>query len=115
MSKTTPTGISYTEAGRVITAVESAPLFQKIPATVIKIGDVAIVGLGGEAFTNYAQEVREMCPDKFILTSCCTNGHEGYLPTTVAFSQGGYEVVTSPFTSTIEEDCMKTISKLMGM
>ena len=112
-TKTTPTGISYPEAGRIISAVEIAPLFQKIPATVITIGDVAIVGLGGEAFTNYAEDVRQMCPDKFILTSCCTNGHEGYLPTTTAFKQGGYEVVTSPFSSTIEEDCMKTIKKLM--
>ena len=114
MSKTTPSGIGYTEAGRIVTAVESAPLFQKIPVTVINAGDLVIVGLAGEAFTNYARAVREMYPDKFVLTSCSTNGHEGYLPTTVAFEQGGYEVVTSLFTPTIEADCMKCIADMMN-
>ena len=113
VSGVSPSGISYYEAGRIINAVESAPLFQKIPATVIKLGTVAIVGLAGEAFTNYARLVREAYPEKFILTSCSMNGHEGYLPTSVAFEQGGYEVVTSPFTPTIEEECMKCIAKLM--
>lgn len=113
MTKTTPSGISYTEAGRIVTAVESAPLFQKIPVTVIKLGNLAIVGLAGEAFTNYARIIRERYHDKFILTSCSMNGHEGYLPTAVAFTQGGYEVVTSPFTSTIEDECMECIANLM--
>lgn len=113
MTKTTPSGIGYTEAGRIVTAVESAPLFQKIPVTVIKVGNLVIVGLAGEAFTNYARIIREMYPDKFVLTSCSMNGHEGYLPTAVAFDQGGYEVVTSPFTPTIESDCMKCIFGLI--
>lgn len=113
MTKTTSTGIGYTEAGRIVTAVESAPLFQKIPTTLITLGEVAIVGIAGEAFTNYARIIRERYPEKFILTSCSMNGHEGYLPTATAFEQGGYEVVTSPFTPTIEEDCMRCIADLM--
>ena len=108
----TESGIAYTEAGRIVTAVKSAPIFQKIPVTVIELGDVAIVGLAGEAFVNYGADVREMYPDKFILTSCSMNGHEGYLPTAKAYELGGYEVVTSPFTPTIEEDCIKEIVKL---
>ena len=108
----TKSGISYTEAVRIVTAVKSAPLFQKIPVTVIELGDVAIVGLAGEAFVNYGKNVRELYPNKFILTSCSMNGHEGYLPTTKAFEQGGYEVTASPFSSTIEKDCLKEIDKL---
>ncbi len=108
----TESGISYVEADRIVNMVNTAPLFQKIPATVIDMGDIAIIGLAGEAFTNYAADVRAIYPDKFILTSCSMNGYEGYLPTTKAFELGGYEVVTSPFSSTIEEDCMKEINKL---
>jgi hypothetical protein len=114
ISKRTPSGITYTEAGRIVSAVQSAPVYQKIPATVISFGDVTIVGLAGEAFVNYATDLRKKYPEKFILTSCSMNGHEGYLPTTTAFSQGGYEVEASPFSSTIEEDCMKVIDKLLN-
>lgn len=114
IAKKTPSGITYTEAGRIVSAVQSAPVFQKIPATVISFGDVTIVGLAGEAFVNYATDLRKKYPEKFILTSCSMNGHEGYLPTTTAFSQGGYEVEASPFSSTIEDDCMKVIDKLLN-
>lgn len=109
----TESGIAYSEAGRIISTVESAPLIQKIPITAITVGKVVLVGIGCEPFTNYGANIRKKFPDKFILTSCCMNGHEGYLPTKVSFEQGGYEAITSPYTPQVEEDCMKVIEKLI--
>ncbi|MBQ5746770.1 MAG: hypothetical protein IIV81_02410, partial [Clostridia bacterium] len=108
----TESGLSYTEADRIVNMVNTAPLFQKIPVTLVELDDIAFYGLAGEPFTNYAAHVRAKYPEKFIFTGCGTNGYEGYLPTTVAYEQGGYEVVTSPFTPTIEDDCLKEIEKL---
>ncbi len=110
----TESGIEYSEAGRIITTVESAPLIQKIPITVVSLGKVVLVGIGCEPFTNYATNLRKTYPDKFIITSCSMNGHEGYLPTKVSFEQGGYEATTSPYTPQVEEDCMKVINKLIN-
>lgn len=112
-SKSTPSGIDYTEAGRIITLVESAPVYQKIPATVIKLGEVIIAGLGGEAFVNYATNLRARLPERFIFTSCCMNGHEGYLPTASAFEHPTYEVVTSPFTPSIEKQSLDMLEKMI--
>ena len=113
-SEKTESGIGYSEAGRIITTVESAPLIQKIPITVVSVGKVVLVGIGCEPFTNYATNLRKAYPDKFIITSCSMNGHEGYLPTKVSFEQGGYESTTSPYTESVEEDCMKVINKLIN-
>ena len=112
-SEKTESGIAYSEAGRIIATVESAPLIQKIPIAVISVGNVVIVGIGCEPFTNYATTIRNNYPEKFVITSCLMNGFEGYLPTKVSFEQGGYEAITSPYTPQVEEDCMKVINELI--
>ena len=114
MSAKTESGISYNEAARIVGMVNSAPLFQKIAVTIVELGDIVFYGLSGEPFTNYANNIRAKYPDKFVISACCTNGYEGYLPTTIAFEQGGYEASTSPFTPTIEADCIKEVDKILN-
>ena len=109
----TPSGISYTEACRVVKIKEASPIYRKIPISVLSIGGFSIVGIGCEAFTNYARAVRGDFPEKKIFTACLTNGNEGYLPTKVAFDFGGYEVVTSPFTRSVEDQCIESIKTIM--
>ncbi len=109
----TESGIEYSEAGRIITTVESAPLFQKIPVTVISLGEVVIAGIGGEAFVNYGKNLRQRLPEKFIFTSCSMNGHEGYLPTASAFEHSTYEIVTSPFSPSIEKQSLDMLEKMI--
>ncbi len=112
-AKETPSGISYVEALRVVNLKTLDPMYQKIPISVLQMGRFLIVGIGCEPFTNYARAVREAFPDKKVYTACCTNGHEGYLPTKVAYAYGGYEVITSPFSSTVEEECINSIKSLV--
>lgn len=93
------------EATRIVN-IRSATIYSRLPVTAISLGYVGIVGFGGEAFTHYATAVREACPERYIIAACCSNGGEGYLPTTSAFSEGGYEANSSSFSSTLEEECV---------
>ena len=97
----TPHGFGVPEANR-IADIPTRPVLNRLPITVLGIGDLAIFGLGGEPFTEYIYAARALAPEKFMLTACCANGGEGYYPTKAAFDQGGYEVETSPFNPEME-------------
>ncbi len=109
----TESGIELTEACRIATIPEQ-PVYRKIPITVMGMGEIAFFGLGGEPFTEYGFIAREAFPEKFILTATCTNGGEGYLPSRQAFSQGGYEVISSHFTDTLEKTVMDASLEMLS-
>ena len=90
---------------RRIINIRTSPIFKHIPISVISLGSISFVGFGGEPFTHYSQVVRAACPEQYILTMCCANSYEGYLPTASAFSEGGYEASSSPYFPTLEDDC----------
>lgn len=89
------------------------PLFQKIPLTVIGIGEVVLVGYGGEPFTKYPADVRAENPDLFVIASCNTNGEAGYLPTKEAFTEGGYESKSSNFTVELSNTLHETVREML--
>ena len=109
----TPSGISLAEASRVVRQRTEAPLYQKLPVTTLRVGEIGFIGFGGEPFTHYATAVRENFPNKTVIAACCANGFEGYLPTAKAFEQGGYEAVSSPFSPNLEEDCVTAATELL--
>ncbi len=80
-----------------IAKLDMKPLFQKVNVSVVAFGKVAILGYAGEAFTEYATEVRKAVPGLFLLTACLANGGEGYFPSKKAFEEGGYEVGSTNF------------------
>lgn len=90
-------------ASRIV-RLRTAPLFHPVPLTVMGVGNVALVGFGGEAFTAYAAAMRALVPERFVVTAVCANGYEGYFPTEEAFAQGGYEAKSSLFTPTLEQE-----------
>ena len=111
--KVVPSGAERGRASRIV-RIQQAPLFQKLPVTVLRIGDVFIVGFGGEPFTDYAREVRCACPGLEIFTACCANGDEGYLPSREDFTRGTYESSSSPFPSDLEDHCVGKALELIG-
>ena len=88
-------------------------VLNRLPLTVLGIGDIAILGLGGEPFTDYIYAARDAAPQKFMLTACCANGGEGYFPTAAAYEQGGYEVDTSPFNPDVEALIMDAAAEML--
>lgn len=63
----------------------------------IRVGDVALLSVPGEPLTDVNQSVVKNSPFAHTLFSGYSNGGFGYLPTAKQFSEGGYEVESSPF------------------
>ncbi len=80
-----------------IAELKDETLFRQVPVTVIAFGDVALVGFGGEPFTNYGRAARAAAPELFVIALCLVNGGQGYLPDTGAYEEGGYGVDNSRF------------------
>lgn len=98
---------------RRISNLRALPLYHPVVITVLSLGELALVGFGGEPFTDYANRARAALPHKFTVAACCANGYAGYLPTGLAFQQGGYEAKNSPFVPELEELVMgKTLEIL---
>jgi hypothetical protein len=61
---------------------------------VLRVGDVALVGLPGEVFCEIGIELRRASPAPHTLVAGLSDDAIGYLPTRDSFAQGGYEVTT---------------------
>jgi len=57
----------------------------------LRMGDVVMVGLGGEAFVEYALFTRQRSSARSTMALGYTDGSVGYLPTAIAYEEGGYE------------------------
>ena len=57
----------------------------------VALGEVAIVGLSGEVFFDFAQQIAAASPFPHTIVLGYTNGCTGYVPTAQAFAEGGYE------------------------
>jgi len=69
----------------------------RIDAQIVRIGDTALIGCPLEPFAEIGLRIKELSPFGMTLFSGYSNGHYGYLPTAEAYTEGGYEVETSPF------------------
>lgn len=98
---------------RRVVEMRTDPIWRRVPVSAIAVGDLAFVGLGGEPFSHYAEAIREGVPDKLVISVCCANGFEGYLPTATAFTEGGYEATASAFTPNLEEQCVGAAVELL--
>ena len=87
---------------RVLSLPEET-LYQKVPVSVLCLGDLCFAGFGGEAFTQYGRDMKKAFPETFVLSLCLTNGGQGYLPTKEAFEEGGYEASSSRFSPETQE------------
>ena len=96
-----------------IAEIEKELIYQKVPVSVLCIGKAGFVGYGGEPFTRYATNAREVGAPMYIITACLTNGGQGYLPTKEAFDEGGYEAGSSRFTPTLEQQTKDSAKKLL--
>jgi len=69
-----------------------------ILVTSLAIGDsLAFAGLPGEPFVDIGRAVKARSPFRTTIVTCLTNGSEGYIPSTKAHADGGYEALSSRF------------------
>jgi hypothetical protein len=76
----------------------------RLPIRVLRIEDLLIWSAPVELFGEIAMEVRRMSGNRPVFYFGYTSGWFGYLPTAVAFGEGGYEPQTSLFTVSAEKD-----------
>ena len=62
-----------------------------VEVTAVRLGDVCLVGLPGEAFCELGIAIKQDSPAPNTLVAGLTNDCVGYLPTKGSFAHGGYE------------------------
>jgi hypothetical protein len=68
-----------------------AQLIEEIEIQVLTLGDVAIVALPVELFTEFGRQIKAQSPFQETFIATLANGWHGYVPTREAFTRGGYE------------------------
>ena len=81
--------------------------------TGLKIGDVAMVGIPGEPFTDIGVGIKEAEGWSMIMPCALTNGSDGYFPMKSAYDEGGYEARTSSFKAGVAEIIIENGKKLL--
>lgn len=71
------------------------PESQPFETQVFQVGQVALVGMPGEVFVDYALRLDEESPFAQNVVLGYTNGCVGYVPTARAYPEGGYEVTNA--------------------
>ncbi|MBT3268769.1 hypothetical protein HN371_16560 [Candidatus Poribacteria bacterium] len=70
---------------------------EAIEVSVVAVGPVLFLGLPGEIFVEIGLDIADRAAADGLFTLSMTNGSVGYVPTRVAFDQGGYESSVSRF------------------
>ncbi len=85
-----------------------------VEITGVKLGDVALIGLPGEPFTEIGVKIKENEGWRLIMPCSLTNGDMGYFPVQSAYDEGGYEAKTSPYKAGIAEKLINGAGKLLA-
>jgi Neutral/alkaline non-lysosomal ceramidase, N-terminal len=65
--------------------------------THLRVGDLAVIALGAEVFTEIGMSIKQASPASHTLFASVSSGCIGYLPTAAEHALGGYEVDMSPY------------------
>lgn len=83
--------------------LENGPEYIDLTLTGVRIGNVALVGIPGEPFTDVGVEIKKAEGWDLILPCALTGGYLGYFPMQSAFDEGGYEARTSRYQAGVAE------------
>ena len=100
------------EAARMC-RLEHGPESFDLVLTGIRIGDVALVGIPGEPFTDIGVQIKATEGWKAIMPCCLTNGTQGYFPMQSAFDEGGYEARGSNYKPGVAEAIIAGAKELL--
>ena len=83
--------------------LEHGPEAFRLELTGLRIGEIALIGLPGEPFTDIGRGLKEAPGWRLVLPCCITNGYEGYFPMREAYDEGGYEARSSIYAAGVAE------------
>ncbi len=99
------------ESGEMEKALEE---YRTVDVQVLQVGNVFLVGLPGESFTEYALAIKRHAPRKTFVISLVNGELQGYIVTPEAATTGGYEATNAVFAPASGQILEKTVLKLMG-
>jgi hypothetical protein len=81
---------------------------------VLRVGDVALVGLTGEAFTRTVLEIKEKSPLPHTAVLSCSNDEAGhFFPDVVSVEQGTYEARISAYGADVADSLKEAVLNLL--
>ena len=78
-----------------------------------RVGNIAFVGLGCEAFNAIGTAIKRGSPLPHTLVFTHCNGAAGYLPTRESYKDGGYEIESSPFAPDAADQVVNEVLNLL--
>ena len=97
-----------------VVRMHDAPDFFTYPMRAISIGDLTIVGLTGEPFTEIGRRVADASPFGFTMLACLSNAMSTYFPTSQAMREGGYEAVTRNIGVGADDIIVETATEILS-
>lgn len=71
---------------------QQAPASMPAEIQVIHLGEIVLVGIPGEIFSELGKQIKNLDPSRQVMVLGYTNNDIGYIPTHQAYETGGYEV-----------------------
>ena len=100
------------EALRMV-SLENSPKEKTMEMKGLRLGNIALVGIPGEPFTEVGEKIKALGGFDLIMPCALTNGYEGYFPSKSAFMEGGYEARTSVFKDTVADSVITTAGTVL--
>lgn len=82
----------YAEQILTLSKIQEKSVLSEIQA--ISLGNIALASIPGELFVEYGLEIKKKSPFPHTFIIGYANDYVGYIPTSKAFEEGGYEVRT---------------------
>lgn len=98
------------EAKRIL-SLENGPDYFTFNISAVKMGELVFVGIGGEAFAEIGSRICSLLPNNKTIVCCLTNGQGGYIPTSKAYSEGGYEARCSKLSAGGDDIIVETVKR----
>ena len=93
--------------------LENGPEYIDLTLTGVRLGNIALMGIPGEPFTDIGVEIKKAEGWDLILPCALANGYEGYFPMQSAFDEGGYEARTSRYKAGVAERIIAGAKELL--
>jgi len=104
------TGLGWSNALKKYGSTKKGINMVRVPLRFLKINeDIAIWSSPVELFCEISNIIRDRSPFPYTFYFGYNNGWLGYLPTAVAWEQGGYEPEVSPFTPGAANDITESV------
>ena len=100
------------EALRMV-KLENSPKNKIMGMKGLRLGNIALVGVPGEPFTEIGERIKAIGGFDLIMPCALTNGYEGYFPSKEAYGEGGYEARTSVFKDSVSDIIVQTADKIL--